>query len=390
MRFHEATDGQSSAECETPIEHDPVYRPLAKSQELDMDGTFVDSGGSYETHPSRNFIGRSLLLDRNKNLTSLASLLRDRNNSTIVKASPTETGDHIPGSDIIWKIPSNFELDAPGPTARTHSLEVETGSELIKKMSASAEMSASYFGFSASAEAQYGMETSVDSSAMYGVYSMNEDNYSVTLKPHADTYEFVDGMVVDAILTLPTWTIDDSAVIKAYKEFFESWGTHYIKKLNYGTRYQLKIDSGSQEKTTQESFKACVKAEYKNVVSIQGRVATEDELKEYTNFRQSECVVRGGDPGAAAILAEDPTNKDKFDAWANSRKTGATDAIMNIQRPRGRDYSAETRPSFYYPKPVILDHESKNKCAITREVVLQNSWKRQYATRTNTFRLGTS
>ncbi|GFF60544.1 hypothetical protein IFM47457_05963 [Aspergillus lentulus] len=45
----------------------------------------------------------------------------------------------------------------------------------------------------------------------------------------------------------------------------------------------------------------------------------------------TKCYVRGGEATVAAKLAGDPQDRTKFDAWVDSRKEGATDAIVNVR-----------------------------------------------------------
>ncbi|KAF4169469.1 hypothetical protein CNMCM6936_008161 [Aspergillus lentulus] len=149
------------------------------------------------------------------------------------------------------------------------SLVVESGSTLSKEFETKAKLSVKYAGVSVSGSASYSQTSSFKSDSVYGLWSLDQKPHSILLD--GDQTSTISEDFLPAVRRLPSWKPDDSSKSQ-HEPSFRYWATPYIK----------------------------------------------------------ECYL-GGEATVAAKLAGDPQDRTKFDAWVDSRKEGATDAIVNVR-----------------------------------------------------------
>ncbi|EFY85233.1 SpoC1-C1C [Metarhizium acridum CQMa 102] len=269
-----------------------------------------------------------LIANSGINPLHIADVLDASSKATIVHMSGKGRELNPPGSSKkFWKH-ENAILRSHGTSTESHSLIVKTGDELSHDFEAEANLSISYGGLSVSASSQYSYQSSFELTSVYGNYSFDQRVYSVQLA--ADPYEFVNPKLVKEALLLPEWH-QDQATYEKYRLFFQKWGTYIILECFLGTRYQLSIESKETSSEKKQEIKACIGLEYKGLVSAGGSVADTQAYKAYVDARNTDCRVRGGDPGKAGILERDPTNMDKFNDWQESRKLDAMEALLSAK-----------------------------------------------------------
>ena len=166
---------------------------------------------------------------------------------------------------------------------------------------------------------------------MYGLWSQDQKTYSVYLD--GDQTINISEQFLQAVRNLPPWKAGDPSVKSKYDAFFGNWGTHYIRECFLGTRYQLRVVKEGVSTEAKEKMSANIEAEYGGIVKASAK-ASYDSSEESANYMRScdtKCYVRGGDPALAQKLEYSPKDQSKFGEWVDSRKEGATDAIVNVR-----------------------------------------------------------
>ncbi|KAF7935851.1 uncharacterized protein EAE98_002071 [Botrytis deweyae] len=235
----------------------------------------------------------------------------------------------VPGSSTKYWLPENFEKHETGSKTVNHSLICRTGTELANELQVNSKVSANYFGFSAEASAGYEYSTNFKSTSLYGIYSLDQKNYSINVTNKQTIYDSVEDEFIDAAAKLPAW----KTISKDLKDFDEVTS---IYNSVYG--YQLKVEQNELTEEDEEKFSTNVKAEYQGAIGVSVSVDAKytESYKHYTSQRQSDCNVLGGDAGKAGTLAHlSPDDADAYNAafkeWQESREEGSTDALLHIR-----------------------------------------------------------
>ncbi|KAF7951328.1 hypothetical protein EAE96_006644 [Botrytis aclada] len=95
----------------------------------------------------------------------------------------TDPGEEItvPGSTRKYWLPGDFEKHDTGSMTVNHSLLCKTGMDLANDLKVNSKVSDSYLGFSAEASAGYEYSTNFKASSLYGMYSLDQKNYSINV-----------------------------------------------------------------------------------------------------------------------------------------------------------------------------------------------------------------
>ncbi|TGO26114.1 hypothetical protein BPAE_0066g00400 [Botrytis paeoniae] len=189
----------------------------------------------------------------------------------------TDPGEEItvPGSTRKYWPPENFEKHDTGSTTVTHSLICRTGMELASNLKVDSNVAANYFGFSAEASAGYEYSTNFKTTSLYGIYSLDQKNYSINVINKQTMYDPVEDEFIDATAKLPTWkTISKdlkdfdevTSIYISYAKFYSRYGSHLIQEAYIGTRYQLKVEQNEATEEKMEEFSTNIKAEYQGAI----------------------------------------------------------------------------------------------------------------------------
>lgn len=232
----------------------------------------------------------------------------------------------IPGIDTKYRIPNNFRLEITGSDTKYHGLVVETGESLAKEAKEDSAIRTAHFGVN-SLDYEYG--TTLDEKRLYGLFSIEQTSYSVSLQPQIETWKNLDASFLAAIQQLPVWS-EDKDVHAKWQEFFETWGTHSVLAVAYGNKYQLRVVSLDRPSLSDERWKACIQANYSEILKPTEPPATQEELDIYNKSKEAICYVFGGDRAKAMTLAADHENRQKLDNWTNSI-TAPNDSITNVK-----------------------------------------------------------
>lgn len=246
----------------------------------------------------------------------------------VVQPDRVEEEVSIPGIPTQYRIPNNFRLEAKGTETKYHDLLIETGSSLAEKASKDASVRRSYFGVNANAT-DYDYGITLDPEDLYGLFSLEQATYSVSLRPQQETWNNISQDLLLSIQQLPPWA-DADDVHATWRDFFDSWGTHAVLEISYGNRYQLRVTSPDSSSLSTERWRACVEANYTGIIKPTVQPATEEELKKYNQSKQSACYVFGGNREKAMALAIDHENQQKLEDWANSL-TAPMDSVVGVK-----------------------------------------------------------
>lgn len=232
----------------------------------------------------------------------------------------------IPGIDTQYLIPDNFRLELKGNDTKYHDLVVETGESLAKKASEDSSVRTAHFGID-TLDYEYG--ATLKKEGLYGLFSLVQTSYLVSLRPQAETWKNLSSGFLLAIQELPAWS-EDKDVHARWKKFFETWGTHIVIAVVYGNKYQLRVTSPDHPPLSNERWKACIEANYSEIVKPTEPLPKQEELDIYNKTKESVCYVIGGDRAKAMTLAADHENRQKLDNWTNSL-TAPNDSITNVK-----------------------------------------------------------
>ncbi|KAG4034722.1 hypothetical protein MFRU_002g00750 [Monilinia fructicola] len=324
-------------------------RDSRKGEKEDFNNDKVRDGSEHEELlPICTTVGYTVnLLPQGVDPFNLSATLEQDGKYNLLKHVEPGRTITVPGSERKYWLPGNFEKHDTGSTTVTHSLICRTGSELASDFSADASVSANYAGFSAEANAGYAYSTCFKSDSLFGIYSLDQKNYAISVVNKKTTYDSIDEEYIEAAARLPPWkTItkdradlaEVTTIYKQFARFYSRYGSHLIQEGYMGTRYQLEIEQRETSDDSKAAFSLHVKAEYQGAIggSVSVDVKKSESYKQYTSQRKSDCKVLGGDAGKSGTLSHlSPDDAVSYNAafkeWQESRKDGATDALLHIR-----------------------------------------------------------
>ncbi|KAJ7779117.1 hypothetical protein B0H16DRAFT_1659274 [Mycena metata] len=194
-----------------------------------------------------------------------------------------ETAEFTVGSK--YHTPKNISVhDSPSVHSSYHAYK--NGIAATSALERDASLAFSFLAVSLDASASHSIRRCFEEKSQYALYCINSTQYTVTLGNYN--------------------------VIKEYKRFFATIGSHVIIGVTYGARFQMTAFNGI---VSAGSFDASIK-----------------ETQQYQSFyagMKKSITIRGGDPQLAESLARDPTNWDAFQLWSTTLLHRAE--ITNIQ-----------------------------------------------------------
>lgn len=279
---------------------------------------------------SQDSVGRSINLLRSPDIFRVEELVRRGNQARIIDIVgrrdveiPGISGEKVFVGENIW-------ISDPGARSHETTLQVMTGSEVINSFSASASISGTYSALSVTSGANYSYESAVRRDSIYAFISNNTERYTVYLDWPGGIFNNLNKDFLRAVSSLPPWS-DSKPPITSYESFFQKWGTHVIRKVIVGSRYQLKVQTDSVASADKESFGASVAVEYAGILGSKAGMKGEKVEERYKNSVQGEAVVIGGSEEKGKILAHSNNDENAFKEWAESRGTGENETITNIE-----------------------------------------------------------
>ena len=123
-------------------------------------------------------------------------------------------------------------------TVQGNYITYKTGTETINAFKHDDGLSVRYLAVSGDVSASYAVQKSFRRDNQYAFYSFNSLDYTAILRDYADLLN--EKALLNAIEDLPTpFNGSKAKNLHAWKNFFESFGSHVVISATYGTRYQL-------------------------------------------------------------------------------------------------------------------------------------------------------
>ena len=230
-------------------------------------------------------------------------------------ALPIFSADYRAGgqtADCRYSVPKGIILIPDVSCVTSFSSEVvETKYEFSKSLDVSASVSGGGWGVSFSASAGY-KESSSEVSTGESVYILSRAScnyyYMRLLEDDAPPFHPV---FLRWILKL-----NDSKHDSDYVEFFEKYGTHFLKEVKFGASFTFihKMSSKSYKKEKESGVNVAVSASYSGIINVGGGFSLDSSQKESASNFQKKVETRTITIGAAP-----PANGDAM-TWASTVK----------------------------------------------------------------------
>ncbi|KAF9810948.1 hypothetical protein IEO21_06752 [Rhodonia placenta] len=178
---------------------------------------------------------------------------------------------------------------------------------------------------------------------------------------------------------LPVWpSSPDTTVLRDYRAFFDTVGSHSIINATYGARFQLVYNSNSSVNSRFSANVLCAYNGIPNGGQYDASVASESQYKTYQGLAQRLLSCQGGDADMANTLVNSPTDYSLYEKWTktNMQNPGVVNfsltEIWTLMRS-AVDTTLQSRAddiqnAFNY----IVSHPDPYKTAVTLDV--QSDW----------------
>ncbi|KAF7597176.1 hypothetical protein BBP40_009516 [Aspergillus hancockii] len=222
-----------------------------------------------------------------------------------------------------FMVPKNIDHTGIHET-NTHSLKVETGTELSNSLDAGAEVSASYGGISAEGSVKYSYQTVLSASKYSGILSTKHQSFMLIMKLPHGKLDLENGFV-ESSKELPEWLLNGEIkspkleTYEEYKAFSLKGGTYLIRACSSRARYQLTLESHTTDAKSESDFKSHISTEYNGIAST------------YERIHKFQAKVIGGDPDKNAELSSSPDKAAKFDDWKKSISDSTADDPISLE-----------------------------------------------------------
>ena len=112
-----------------------------------------------------------------------------------------------------------------------------------------------------------------------------------------------------------------------YFDFFDNYGTHFVKAIDYGARYtrQHKMTQDAYKKASQKSYSVEVTASYDGAYTVEGEFGLSQEESEAVEEFRKEVVTSTSTLGALPVASGDQ------DEWASKVKNTPAPIIYELE-----------------------------------------------------------
>lgn len=265
------------------------------------------------------------------NVFDIHSVLSHKKDYPIIKLANETTKVSIPGIASKVTVRKNVDIVSGGNSTNLNDIVVESGSDLTKSLMSETNFHASYLGMTVEAGGGYSYESTINRSSMYALMAIDQTQFSTTFNTSRhEEKESLSQDFLEAVSHLPPWK-DSDTVVKAYRDFFEVWGTHAIRQCHYGSRFALQVETENAKLTDKTEYKANVKAEFGKNFGTDGKLEKGRSFEEYQKQRSTKSSVTGGNRSSSMSLQRDPGDKKAFNDWAASVNSVESSAVTGIR-----------------------------------------------------------
>lgn len=211
----------------------------------------------------------------------------------------------------------------------------EDSSKAVTSLENSADLKASYLGFSGSVSGSSALQTAFAEKSYVALFAYQYSRYAIQLINPVTLPKLLQPALLSELKALKQpFNKMDYNLVHAYDEFLFRWGSHIVTEVTFGQRFFFSITQSSTDTSKYEEFQASVEAEYNGLsASIKGDASTKNEsfYKTYLEQKVQTVAVAGGDPSLHAALAMHPDNADSFTAWSGNRAAVAADKPTQVK-----------------------------------------------------------
>lgn len=246
------------------------------------------------------------------------SVLDCRRDEYIIQPAEKTRVVSIPGTKKKAWVRDGVEVISGGNRTSSTDVEVKSGSELTDSLKTEASAKAKYLAMSVEVGGGYSYDTTIKTESMYALMAVDHDQFYAYVhnEPGKDKPS-LNPRFLEEVNVLPGWDQTEQAQAK-YREFFNQWGTHVIRRTYYGCRFTMQVESQNASRESKEEYKANVKAEFGSVFSGGGSFTKGKSYNDYVNKRTTTVSLAGGSSSSSIDLQKEPGNKQLYSAWAKS------------------------------------------------------------------------
>jgi len=222
-----------------------------------------------------------------------------------------------PNSEQTYAVPDNMSVLNVSSGAGSANV-FQDASSYQQSIAQDAQIDFEYGEFSGQLSEAYSNITSEQNSVYYGVYSQSWNSWQVNLA--SNDLSNVDPAILSSKLYTNVPSVFDQSNPQAFFDFFDYYGTHYVKQVSVGGRldYYLAIDQSYSSDTT--TLEANVSLEYNAVfidASAQASVDWSTLSQNWANSRQVSLNTVGGNDQilVQATPEYDTNNSGDFQNW---------------------------------------------------------------------------
>jgi hypothetical protein len=225
-----------------------------------------------------------------------------------------------------FAVPENIEVHTETAVGNGALAIYQSGEEVNTAFETDVSFSANYLGVSVSGSSSYSYKTEYKHDQMYAFTSSSINAYAAELR---DMPGSLNPVVRKHALALPPFS-EAANVVKAYYEFFRSFGTHVITMAYSGWRIQVRAQASNTSKGVQESFSVYVSVKYLGN-SVDAGVKSDSDYKTFNNTSTSESQVYGGKPSDIEALTNLPFPPEARKRWDDAIGTRPDEDIIQVK-----------------------------------------------------------
>ncbi|PYI32357.1 hypothetical protein BP00DRAFT_414740 [Aspergillus indologenus CBS 114.80] len=280
----------------------------------------------------QNLLGSAINILERPDIFDIDDILKHIKDHAILDLATATKKVSLPSIEKSVSIRDNVKLVSSGNGTRTNDVEVQTGSELIDSFKADFTAKGKYAAISVEASGGYSLETTIDKSSMYALMSIQQDQFYTYLHtPRGKELSSLNADFLAAVHELPEWREKDETVQQKYRRFFNDYGTHVIRRCQYGCRFSLEVKTSNAAFKSKEEYKANVKAEFGENFGGGASAEKTSTFSDYKKERRTVSCVTGGNRGSSMILEREPGNKTYYEDWAKSINDVKSSAVTGVE-----------------------------------------------------------
>ncbi|KAF9487884.1 hypothetical protein BDN71DRAFT_1542500 [Pleurotus eryngii] len=262
---------------------------------------------------------------------------------------------------VIYAVPKAIGVSADANTISSTFTTYRTGGEASFSFQNDGSLASLYCGVTGNASVNAATNKMFRNTNQWAFYCFYKNRYLAQLRNYGSLLQV--NPLAAAIRRLPErFDGNDKTTVAAYKNFFDTYGTHLITKVRRGTRLLLAYYGGIPSG-----------GEYDGSVKQQPHYQTFKNIVQYSNS------VQGGDPQTAGKIIQDPSKYNEFQKWVDSVDSHASQlsglvvtelwTVMELSSSEYlQDAAARIEAAFLF----ILNNPSVYKTAVTLHV--ESDW----------------